>query len=205
MKLYYSPGACSLSPHIVAREAGVKIDIEKVDNRAKKTADGGDFWQVNPKGQVPTLQLDDGDILTEGPAIVQYIADQAPGSKLMPPPGSRERYHVLEWLNFITSELHKTFSPLFRPNTPDEYKAIAKENLANRFNLIDRHLAGRQFLVGDQFSVADAYLFTVLRWSTLQHIDLARWPNISAFMGRVAERPKVKEAMHAEGLIKAAA
>jgi glutathione S-transferase len=205
MKLYYSPGACSLSPHIVSREAGVEIELEKIDNRAKKTASGADFWQVNPKGQVPTLQLDDGDILTEGPAIVQYIADRAPDSKLMPPAGSTERYHVLEWLNFVTSELHKSFTPLFKPNTPDAYKAISKENLAGRFNYVDQRLAGRDYLMGSQFTVADAYLFTVLRWSTIQHIDLSRWPNITAFMGRVAARPKVKEALEAEGLLKAAA
>jgi glutathione S-transferase len=205
MKLYYSPGACSLSPHIVAREAGIEIELERVDNRAKKTVSGADYWQINPKGQVPALALDDGDVLTEGPAIVQYIADRAPQSKLMPPAGSKERYQVLEWLNFVTSELHKNFASLFRPNTPDDYKPIAKENLESRFNYVDRHLAGRQYLMGDQFSVADAYLFTVLRWSTLQHIDLSRWPNISAYLGRITERPKVKEAMQAEGLLKTAA
>jgi glutathione S-transferase len=205
MKLYYAPGACSLSPHIVAREAGLPIELEKVDVRAKKTAAGDDYWQVNPKGQVPTLRLDDGDILTEGPAIVQYLADMAPQAKLAPAVGTKERYQVQEWLNFVTSELHKNFSPLFRPNTPDEYKPIAKENLANRFNYIDKHLAGRQYLMGDQFTVADAYLFTILRWSSVQHIDLAAWPNIAAYMGRVGERPKVKEALQAEGLVKAAA
>jgi glutathione S-transferase len=205
MKLFYSPGACSLSPHIVAREAGVAIELEKIDNRAKKTASGGDYWQINPKGQVPTLELDDGDILTEGPAIVQYIADQAHDSGLMPPAGSRERYHVLEWLNFVTSELHKSFTPLFKPNTPDAYKAIVKENLAQRFDFVDQRLAGRQYVMGDQFTVADAYLFTVLRWSKIQHIDLSHWPNIAAFMERVAARPKVKEALEAEGLIRAAA
>jgi glutathione S-transferase len=205
MKLYYAPAACSLSPHIVAREAGVPIALERVDNKAKKTETGADYWQVNPKGQVPALQLDDGEILTEGPAIVQYLADKAPNAKLIPPAGSKERYRVLEWLNFITSEIHKSFTPLFKPNTPDAYKPIAKENLANRFALVDKHLAGKQYLMGDQFSVADAYLFTVLRWSSLHQIDLKQYPNISAFMDRVAARPKVKEAMQAEGLLKAAA
>ncbi|MBX6425425.1 MAG: glutathione transferase GstA [Variibacter sp.] len=205
MKLYYSPGACSLSPHIVAREAGVPIELERVDNRAKKTASGADYWQINPKGQVPALQLDDGDILTEGPAIVQYIADLAPQAGLVPPAGTRERYHVLEWLNFVTSELHKNFTPLFRPNTPDDYKPVAKENLANRFNYVEKHLAGRQYLMGDQFTAADAYLFTVLRWTTIQHIDLSGWPNIVAYVARVAARPKVEEALRAEGLLKAAA
>jgi glutathione S-transferase len=202
MKLYFSPGACSLSPHIVAREAGLPIELERVDNKAKKTASGDDYWQVNPKGYVPALKLDDGDMLTEGPAIVQYLADLAPQAKLIPAAGSKERYHVAEWLNFITSELHKSFSPLFRPNTPDDYKPIVKESLANRFNFIDKHLAGRHYLMGDQFTVADAYLFTVMRWTSVQHIDLASWPNIAAYMGRVAARPKVTEALQAEGLLK---
>jgi glutathione S-transferase len=205
MKLYYSPGACSLSPHIVAREAGLSIDLERVDNKAKKTASGDDYWQINPKGQVPVLELDDGDRLTEGPAIVQYLADQSPNSKLAPAAGTKERYHVQEWLNFITSEIHKSFSPLFKPNTPDAYKPIAKENLNNRFAYIDKHLAGKQYLMGNNFTVVDAYLFTVLRWSTLHQIDLSRYPNIAAFMGRVNARPKVQEALQAEGLVKAAA
>jgi glutathione S-transferase len=202
MKLYYSPGACSLSPHIIAREAGLAVDVEKIDNKTKKTSDGGDFWAVNPKGQVPVLELDDGDRLTEGPAIVQYLADLAPNAKLVPPAGSKDRYRVQEWLNFITSEVHKSFTPLFKPNTPDAYKPIAKENLAARFAYIDKHLAGKQYLMGDQFTVADAYLFTVLRWSVFHQIDLAQYHNISAYMGRVAERPKVEQAMREEGLIK---
>ena len=205
MKLYYAPGACSLSPHIVAHEAGVPLEIERVDNKAKKTASGADYWQINPKGMVPALQLDGGEILTEGPAIVQYIAEKAPQSKLMPAAGTNERYRVLEWLNFITSEIHKSFTPLFKPNTPEAYKPIAKENLAARFAYVDQQLAGKTYLLGDQFTVADAYLFTVLRWSSLQQIDLSRYPNITAYMGRVAERPKVKQALQAEGLLKAAA
>jgi glutathione S-transferase len=202
MKLYYSPGACSLSPHIVLREAGLAFDLEQVDVRAKKTKSGGDFFAINPKGQVPTLVLDDGDILTEGPAVVQYIADKAPASKLMPAAGSKERYHVQEWLNFVTSELHKNFSPLFRPNTPDDYKAIAKENLAARFAFVDKKLAGRQYLTGDTFTVADAYLFVMTNWANVQKIDLAGWPNVSAFRERVLARPKVQEAMKQEGLMK---
>lgn len=201
MKLYYSPGACSLSPHIIAREAGLPVEIEKIDNKAKKTSDGGDFWAVNPKGQVPVLEFDDGDRLTEGPAIVQYLADQAPSAKLVPPAGSKERYRVQEWLNFITSEIHKSFTPLFKPNTPQAYKPIAKENLAARFAYIDKHLAGKNYLMGDQFTVADAYLFTVLRWSAFHQIDLSHYQNITAYMGRVAERPKVEQAMREEGLI----
>ncbi len=204
MKLYFSPGACSLSPHIVLRETGVPFELEQVDLRAKKTKDGADFLQVNPKGQVPVLALDDGDRLTEGPAIVQYIADKAPGSGLVPPAGSKERYRVQEWLNFITSELHKNFSPLFRPNTPDAYKPIAKENLANRFGYLDHHLADHKYLMGDQFTVADAYLFTILNWTKLQSIDLGQWPNVKAYVERVGARPKVQDAMKAEGLLKAA-
>jgi len=204
MKLYFSPGACSLSPHIVVREAGLPVELEQVDIRGKKTKDGGDFLQINPKGQVPVLALDDSDILTEGPAIVQYLADRASASGRVPAFGTRDRYHVQEWLNFITSELHKSFSPLFRPNTPDAYKVIAKENLAGRFGLLDRHLAGRQHLMGDAFTVADAYLFTIVGWSRFHAIDLAQWPNLKAFMDRVAARPRVQEALKAEGLLKTA-
>ena len=201
MKLYYSPGACSLSPHIVLLEAGLKGTLIKVDTKTHKTEDGDDYYAVNPKGYVPLLELDDADRLSEGPAIVQYIADKAPGSGLVPPAGSKERYHVQEWLNFITSELHKNFSPLFRPNTPDAYKPIAKENLANRFDYLDRHLAGRKYLLGDQFTVADAYLFTVLRWTSRIEMDLAKWPNLKSYVDRVGARPKVQEALKAEGLV----
>jgi glutathione S-transferase len=204
MKLYFSPGACSLSPHIVLRETGLPFELEQVDIRAKKTKAGADFLQINPKGQVPVLALDDGDRLTEGPAIVQYIADQAPNSGLVPKAGTKERYRVQEWLNFITSELHKNFSPLFRPNTPDAYKPVAKENLANRFAYLDRHFASRKYLMGDQFTVADAYLFTILNWTKVQSIDLGQWPNVKAYVERVAARPKVQDAMKAEGLLKAA-
>ena len=202
MKLYFSPGACSLSPHIVLREAGLAFDLEQVDVRAKKTAAGGDFFQVNPKGQVPTLLLDDGDILTEGPAIVQYIADKAPASKLAPAPGTKERYHLAEWLNFITSELHKNFSPLYRPTTPEDYKPIARENLAGRFSYVDKKLAGRSFLLGDTFTVADAYLFVMTNWANSLHVDLTSWSNVGAFRERVLARPKVQEAMKTEGLVK---
>jgi glutathione S-transferase len=191
-----------LSPHIVAREAGLPVAIDTIDNKAKKTENGGDFWQVNPKGLVPVLELDDGSRLTEGPAIVQYLADKAPASKLAPAAGTIERYHVMEWLNYVTSEIHKSFTPLFKPNTPDAYKAISKENLANRFAYVDKQLAGRQYLTGDQFTVADAYLFTVLRWAAIQHIDLTQYANITAYMTRVAARPKVHQAMLEEGLVK---
>lgn len=202
MKLYYSPGACSLSPHIVLRESGTQFDLEQVNNQEKKTKSGIDYWTINPKGQVPVLEFDNGERLTEGPVIVQYIADKKPDSGLVPPAGTPERYRVQEWLNFITSELHKTFGPIFRPTTPDAYKTISKENLGKRFDWLNKELAGRQCLMGDKFTVADAYLFTVLRWSSRIDIDLGKWPNLKAYVDRVAARPKVQEAMKAEGLIK---
>jgi glutathione S-transferase len=202
MKLYFAPGACSLSPHIVLLEAGLPFDLEQVDVRAKKTKAGGDFLQINPKGQVPTLELDDGEVLTEGPAIVQYIADKAPGSKLAPPAGTKERYRVQEWLNFIASELHKNFSPLFRPTTPEDYKLIAWENLVGRFRYLNKHLASRSYLMGDTFTVADAYLFVMINWANALQLDLTPFPSLRAFRERVLARPKVHEAMKAEGLIK---
>ena len=203
MKLYYSPGACSLSPHIVLREAGFKFDLERVDLAAKKLKESGaDYLPINPKGQVPVLQLDDGDKLTEGPAIVQYIADQKPESGLAPANGTRARYHVQEWLNFVTSDLHKVFAPLFRPTTPEEFVKITKETLANKFAYLDQHLAKDQYLLGDKFTVADAYCFVIVGWSKYKEIDLGRWPNLKAYMDRIAARPKVQEAMKAEGLIK---
>jgi glutathione S-transferase len=203
MKLYFSPGACSLSPHIVLREAGLNFDLEQVDLAAKKLKKTqADYLPINAKGQVPVLELDDGKRLTEGPAIVQYIADQKPESGLAPKFGTFERYQLQEWLNFITSELHKGFSPLFRPNTPEEYKTIAKQNLAGRYALLDKHFASNKYLMGDQFTVADAYLFTVTNWTNFQKIDLGQWPNVKAYYERVAQRPKVQEALKAEGLIK---
>lgn len=200
MKLYFAAGACSLSPHIVLREAGQNVELIQVDLRAKKTKNGDDFTKINPKGQVPVLQTDDGDTLTEGPVIVQYVADKAPASKLMPPCGSKERYQVQEWLNFITSELHKTFGPIFRPTTPDAYKQISKDNIANRFKWLNDHLAGRQYLTGDTFTVADAYLYVMTRWAGLLGMDLNQWSNLNAYAARVAARPKVQEALTAEGL-----
>jgi glutathione S-transferase len=202
VKLYFSPGACSLSPHIVLRESGLPFELEQVNLQTKKLKSGGDFLEVNPKGQVPVLKLDSGDILTEGPAIVQYIADQKPESGLAPKSGTIPRYHLQEWLNFITSELHKSFTPLFKPNTPEEYAKISKENLANRFGFLDKELGKRQYLMGDKFTVPDAYAFTVVGWSKYKDIDLSRWPNLKGYMDRVAARPKVQEAMKAEGLIK---
>ena len=205
MKLYYAPGACSLSPHIVSRELGIPVELRKVNTKEKSIEGGGDYWKVNGRGYVPALELDDGQILTEGPAIVQYLADQKPAAGLMPKAGSLERYRVQEWLNFLTSEIHKQFSPLFKPNTPEEYKKIAKENLAGRFDWLDRQLAGKDYLMGKQFTVADAYLFVLLGWTKPTQIDLARWPNLAAFHARVGARPKVQEALRAEGLLKKAA
>jgi glutathione S-transferase len=199
MKLYYAPGACSLSPHIVSREAGIPLELQKVSTKDKTMEGGGDYWQVNAKGYVPALDLGNGQVLTEGPAIVQYLADQKPESGLAPKAGTIERYRVQEWLNFVTSEIHKSFSPLFRPTTPDEYKTISRENLARRFDWLDQQLAGKDYLTG-KFSVADAYLFTVLRWTKPLQIDMARWPNLVKYLERVGARPKVQEALKAEGL-----
>ena len=199
MKLYYSPGACSLSPHIVSKEAGIDLELRKVNTKEKTIDGGGDFWKVNPKGYVPALELDDGQVLTEGPAIVQYLADQKPDADLAPKAGTLERYKLQGWLNFLTSEIHKAFSPLFRPTTPDEYKTISKENLAKRFDWLDKELGSREYLTG-KFSVADAYLFTLLRWTTPTKIDLSKWPNLVAYQARIGGRPKVKEALKAEGL-----
>jgi glutathione S-transferase len=205
MKLYYAPGACSLSPHIVARELGIPVELKKVNTKDKTVEGGGDYWQVNGRGYVPALELDNGQVLTEGPAIVQYLADQKPDAGLAPKNGSIERYRLQEWLNFLTSEVHKQFSPLFKPNTPEEYKKVAKENIATRFDWLDKQLAGKDYLSGKSFSVADAYLFVLLNWTKFQAIDLAKWPNLAAFQARVGARPKVQEALQAEGLLKQAA
>ncbi len=202
MRLFYAPGACSLSPHIALLEAGVEATLVKVDTKAHKTEGGGDYYAVNPKGYVPLLELDDGDRLTEGPAIVQYIADRNPKSKLAPAAGTMGRYHLQEWLNFITAELHKQFSPLFQATTPAEYKETLKEKIGKRFDWVAEQLKGKDYLMGDTFTVADAYLFTMLTWTKHVGIDLARWPVLTAYKARVAARPKVREAMIAEGLIK---
>lgn len=198
MKLYYSPGACSLSPHIALREGGFTFDLEKVDLRTKATASGADYRAINPKGSVPAFVTDAGDVLTEGPAIVQYIADQAPGTELAPLAGTMERYRLIEWLNFITTELHKGFSPLFKPTTPDDYKPVAREQLEQRFDWVNGQLAEKQFLMGDHFTVADGYLFVILRWAKSMKFDLARWPALNTYFDRVAARPKVVEALEAE-------
>jgi glutathione S-transferase len=200
MKLYFSTGACSLSPRIVLTEAGLPFTAEKVDLKSKKTASGADYLGINSKGAVPALELDDGRVLTEGPAIVQYLADLKPDSRLAPRAGSFERYRLMELLNYLTSEVHKGFSPLFKPDTPAETRKIAVDNLAKKLDWLSTQLAGKEFLMGDTFTVADAYLFTMLRWSVLVHLDLNRWPVLAAYLARVGARPKVQEALHAEGL-----
>jgi glutathione S-transferase len=204
MKLFYSPGACSLSPHIVSREAGLDVQLVLV-GRDKKLPDGGDFRAINPNGYVPALQLDDGTVLTEGPAIVQYLADQKPEAHLAPANGTLARYQLQSWLNFITSELHKTFSPFFNPKTPEDYKVIGRERLTDRFTYVDKQLEGKQFLTGDQFTVADAYLYVMTRWLAAPGLDLAKWPNLEAFAKRVAARPAVDKALEIEKLKKTAA
>jgi glutathione S-transferase len=202
MKLYYSPGACSLSPHIVLRETGQSFDLVRVDLGTHRTADGADYLKINPKGYVPTLQLDDGSVLTEGPAIVQYLADQAPAAKLAPAAGTMARYRLMEWLNFLTSEIHKGFSPLFNPKLSEETKAIMRETLANRFDYLSAALHDKPYLMGEDFTVADAYLFTILGWCGMVGVDLKKWPTLTAYRERIATRPAVRTAMQAEGLIK---
>jgi glutathione S-transferase len=204
MKLYYFPGACSLSPHIVLREAGAKFDLSKVDFASRKTAEGEDYYSINPKGAVPALKLDNGEVLTEGAAIVQYIADKHGATALAPAAGTMERVRLQEWLNFIGSEVHKGFAPLFNPQTPEEYRVIAKENLAKKFTHLDKVLGERDYLMGKTFTVADAYLFTVMNWRHMHKIDISAYKNLSAYLDRVGSRPKVKEAMQAEGLLKVA-
>lgn len=202
MKLYYSPGACSLSPHIALREAGLPFTSIKVNLKTKQMEGGGDFTAINPKGYVPTLQLDDGTVLTEGPAIVQYIADQAPATGLAPANGTLPRYQLQEWLNFITTELHKQFSPLFDATHPEELKAKQREKIGGRFSAIDAQPARTPYLTGSGFTVADGYLYTVANWGQWVGIDIAQWPNLKAFMDRVAARPRVQDALKAEGLLK---
>ena len=201
MKLYYSPGACSLSPHIVAREAGIELQLQKVDTKTKKVNGDGDYLAINPKGYVPALQIGEGDVLTEGPAIVQYLGDQKPQSGLVPAAGTIERYRLQEMLGYINSEIHKTYSPLFSPATPDAVKDERKEYLKKRYALLDKRLADREFLFGDTFTAADAYLFTVTNWAGFVKLDLSEFANLAAFQKRVAARPAVQAAMKAEGLV----
>ena len=204
MKLYYTSGACSLSPHIVALEAGITLPLEKIDGKAKRTENGDDFWQINPKGYVPALRLDDGELLTEGPAIVQYLADLKPESGLAPANGTLARYRLQEMLGYINSELHKSYSPLFKPDTPEVTRAERKDYLLRRYQLIEDALSKQPWLLGDHFTAADAYLFTVTNWAKHVDLDLSGLPALLAFQKRVAERPAVQKAMQEEGLIKAA-
>jgi glutathione S-transferase len=200
MKLYYSPGACSMAPHIVAREAGTKLDLEKVDIPNKKTSNGGDYWAINPKGYVPALQLDDGKVLTEVGVIIQYLADQKPESGLAAKAGSMERYHQMEAVNFAATEVHKQLGALFNPKMTPEMREVQMGTIERRFNALEKLLAGKQFITGDKFTIADAYLFTVLRWTVPLKVDLGKWPNIKNLLARVGARPAVQETLKAEGL-----
>ncbi len=201
MKLYYGPGACSLSPHIVLNEGGFTYDTERVDLASGKTETGADYRAVNPNGYVPTLLFDDGQVLTEGPAIVQYLAELVPEKRLAPPAGTMERYRLMEWLNFISTELHKAFGALFNPKAPQDWKDIVKAQIIRRIEHASQRLAGKTYIMGDDFTVADAYLFTVLGWGKYVGIELTPWPTLTAYLGRVAARPAVQATLKAEGLI----
>ncbi|UCU99310.1 glutathione transferase GstA [Acidovorax radicis] len=202
MKLYYSPGACSLSPHIALHEAGLAFTPVLASTKSHKLQDGTDYYGINPLGYVPVLELDDGTRLREGPAIVQYIADQVPLKMLAPQNGSLQRYRLQEWLTFIGTELHKGFSPLFNPATPEEYKPMVRERLLQRLQWVDSQLAAKQYLMGDQFTVADGYLFTVTNWTQPTNLDISGLANLAAYRDRVGARPAVQAAMKAEGLLK---
>ena len=205
MQLYFSPGACSLASHITAREAGIPLKLERADTKTKKLVDGSDYYAVNSKGSVPALRLDDGQVLTEGVAIMQYLADQKPESNLAPKAGTLARYRVQEWLNFITSEVHKSYSPLWNAANDPKVKEFAQANLEKKLDWVNGQLAGKQYLTGDTFTIADAYLYTVINWSYFLNLGLDKWPALKEFHARVAARPKVQEALEAEGLNKKAA
>lgn len=200
MKLYYTPGASSLATHIAFREAGLAFEMEKVDLREKKTESGKDFYQVSAKGAVPALELDNGQVLTEGAAVLQYVADQAPDKKLAPEAGTIQRYRLMEWLNLIATELHKNYSPFFNPAMLDPCKDVFKGNLNRYYDIVEKQLSQTPFLLGEAFSVADAYLFTVTRYAGFAGLDLAKWPSLQAFQDRVTSRPAVSEALKSEGL-----
>ena len=200
MKLYYAPGACSMAPHIVALEAGLKLDYVKVDIPNKKTEGGDDYWKVNFKGYVPTLQLDNGEMLTEVGVVCQYLSDQNPESGLAPKAGTMERYRLMEWLNFVAAEVHKQIGALFNPKYTPEMKEVQLGVIGRRLKPLDAALSGKQYLMGDKFTAADAYLFTVLRWTGKLGVDHGQWPNIKAYFERVGKRPKVMETLTAEGL-----
>lgn len=198
-KLYFSPGACSLAPHLVLREAKLPFELVRVDLRAK-TYDGGDYREINPKGGVPALGMENGEVLTENAVILQFLADQKPQTKLVPSSYTLERYRCLEWINFIATELHKGFGPLWKPNTPMEFKPIVLSNLSQRFDFLNPHLEKNDFLMSTHYTIADAYLFTVTRWSQPLKIDLSPWPALGRFMARVKARPATLSALNAEGL-----
>ncbi|WP_313202649.1 glutathione transferase GstA [Pseudomonas sp.] len=201
MKLFYSPGACSLSPHIVLNELDLPYTVEKVDLKTHTTASGADFYTLNAKGYVPALQLDNGEVLTEGPAIIQYLAEHKPQANLLPPAGTLERARVQEWLNFIGTELHKTLAALFNPSISAEAKSKTIETFGKRLGFVDKALQGKDYLTGNAFSVADAYLFTIVNWAPMLKIDLSPWPTVVQFQKRVASRPAVQKTLKAEGLI----
>jgi glutathione S-transferase len=205
MKLYYYPGACSLAPHIVAREAGIPLTLEKVDLANRTTETGASYLAINPKGYVPALGLQDNSVLTEASAIIQYLADSQTAADLAPAAGTIERYRLLEWLGFISTEIHKGFGPLWNPATPDAVKTATKERLATRFAYLDEKLGSQSFLMDAKFTIADAYLFTVVNWTNFHGIDLSPFPNLQAFQARIAARPAVQQALEAEGLLKKAA
>ena len=202
MKLYYSAGACSLSPHIALEEAGLKYEAISAPTKTKVLPDASDYRKVNPLGYVPYLVLDDGTGFSEGPAIVQYIADQAPAKKLAPPNGTVARYHLQEWLNFISTEVHKGFSPLFSPATPEDFKPVLLGNLFKRLSWVNEQLANKSYLMGDQFTVADAYFFTVTGWAQFVGLDISELQHLQAYRERILARPAVQAAMKAEGLLK---
>jgi len=200
MKLYFTPGACSMAPHIILREAGLPFDLEKVDLSTKRTASGEDFLEINPKGYVPALKLDNGEVLTEAAVILQYLADQKPEAGLIPEYGTQERYRLMEWLNFVSSEVHKQFAPMFHPEIPGEWRRHQIEVLGQRFGLLTEQFNENPYFMGNSFTVVDAYLFTVLSWSEMLKIDLEPWPKLKDYIARIADRPAVKETMKAEGL-----
>ena len=202
MKLYYSPGACSLAPHIILRESGYAFDLIKVDIPNKKTEHGDDYWKINPKGYVPALVLDSGEVLTEVGVICQYLADKMPEAGLAPELGTLARYHLMEWLNFVATEVHKQIGALFNPKMTPEMKAVQLGVIERRLDALEKMLGGKDYLMGERFSVADAYLYTVLNWTKIHKIDMAKWPKLADFMTRVGSRPKVHEAMRKEGLLK---
>jgi len=202
VKLYYLTGACSLASNIALREAGLKFELVKVDRRTKRTADGLDLNEVNPKGYVPVLRLDNGEVLTENVCVLQYIADRNPSAKLAPPAGTMERYRLMEWLSFINSEVHKQFTPLFRQEAPEDTREYARKNLGTRLDYLQRTIGAKTFLMGEQFTVADSYLFTVLSWGAHVNLDLGRWPELKRYVERVGQRPHVNAARQAEGLLK---